>query len=41
MSVNNLFSIMDFGNFTMDFSSERSIMENVLIELEAVYEICN
>ena len=41
MSVNNLFSIMDFGNFTMDFSGERSMMENVLIELEAVYEICN
>ena len=41
MSVKFLFSIIYFGNFTMDFSSERSIMEDVLIELEAVYEICN
>lgn len=41
MSVKNLFSIMDFGSFTMDFLEKKSIMKVGLIGLEAVYEICN
>lgn len=41
MSVKKMFNIMDFGDFTMDFSGEKSIMRVGLIELEAVYEICN
>ena len=41
MSVNKMFSIVYFGNFTMDFLNEKSIMRSGLIGLEAVYEICN
>ena len=41
MYVKKLFSINDFGDFTMDFSGERSIMKIGLIGLEAVYEICD
>jgi len=41
MYVKKLFSISDFGDFTMDFLGERSIMKVGLIGLEAEYEICN
>ena len=32
MSVKKMFNIMDFGDFTMDFSGEKSIMRVGLIE---------
>jgi len=41
MSVKKLLNIIDFSDFPIDFLREKSMMENVLLGLEAGYEICN
>lgn len=41
MSVKKLLNLIDFGDFPIDFLSEKSMMETVLLGLEAGYEICN
>ena len=41
MHVWKMISIAYLVKFTMDFSSERSIMKVGIIGLEAEYEVCN
>lgn len=41
MPVKNMLNEMILVNFTIDFLSEKSMMEHVITGLEAVYEICD